>query len=225
MRNEQFRRELQRALTSEREQVLSASLPLSPSLCLSVSLSPCRSFSLSPFLSLPHQRERTGSEPRHLKLPDPSKLRVNPRAAESPHPRERTGSQPRHLKLPAPSKLRVNPRERERFFPFSHNAHPSARERGRERARDGVREDERWRERDGKRERELQNAHTSEREQVLNPAREREFFIDNLLVRIHGIIVTIRWTGLAPWEFGFPFPGSLTSTFLGTPPPKVARPQ
>jgi len=30
---------------------------------------------------------------------------------------------------------------------------------------------------------------------------EREFFIDNLLVRIHSIIVMIRWTGLAPWEF------------------------
>ena len=38
---------------------------------------------------------------------------------------------------------------------------------------------------------------------------EREFFIDNLLVRTHFIIVMIRWTGLAPWEFGFPFPGSL----------------
>ena len=35
---------------------------------------------------------------------------------------------------------------------------------------------------------------------------EREFFIDNLLVRIHFIIVMIRWTGLAPWEFEFPFP-------------------
>jgi len=45
--------------------------------------------------------------------------------------------------------------------------------------------------------------------------REREFFIDNLLVRIHFIIVMIRWTGLAPWEFEFPFPGSFTSTFLG----------
>jgi len=43
---------------------------------------------------------------------------------------------------------------------------------------------------------------------------EREFFIGNLLVRIHFIIVMIRWTGLAPWEFEFPFPGSLTSTFL-----------
>ena len=30
-----------------------------------------------------------------------------------------------------------------------------------------------------------------------------EFFIDNLLVRIHFIIVMIRWTGLAPWEFEF----------------------
>ena len=44
--------------------------------------------------------------------------------------------------------------------------------------------------------------------------RERDFFIDNLLVRIHFIIVMIRWTGLAPWEFVFTFPGSLTSTFL-----------
>ena len=43
---------------------------------------------------------------------------------------------------------------------------------------------------------------------------EREFFIANLLVRIHFIIVMIRWTGLAPWEFEFPFPGSLTNTFL-----------
>ena len=43
---------------------------------------------------------------------------------------------------------------------------------------------------------------------------ERELSIDNLLVRIHFIIVMIRWTGFAPWEFEFPFPGSLTSTFL-----------
>ena len=27
---------------------------------------------------------------------------------------------------------------------------------------------------------------------------ERDFFIDNLLVRIHFIVVMIRWTGLAP---------------------------
>ena len=46
---------------------------------------------------------------------------------------------------------------------------------------------------------------------------KREFFIDNLLVRVHFIIVMIRWTGLAPWEFEFPFPGSLTSTQTLTP--------
>ena len=48
----------------------------------------------------------------------------------------------------------------------------------------------------------------------------REFFVDDLLVRIHFIIVMIRGTGLAPWEFKSPFSGSLTSTFLkqdGTP--------
>jgi len=43
---------------------------------------------------------------------------------------------------------------------------------------------------------------------------QREFFIDNLLVRIHLIIVMIRWTGLAPCAFEFPVPGSLVSTFL-----------
>ena len=32
---------------------------------------------------------------------------------------------------------------------------------------------------------------------------------DNLLVRIHFIIKMIWWTGLAPWEFEFPFLGSL----------------
>ena len=40
------------------------------------------------------------------------------------------------------------------------------------------------------------------------------FFIDNVLVRIQLIIEMIWWTGLAPWEFEFPFPGSLASTFL-----------
>ena len=34
------------------------------------------------------------------------------------------------------------------------------------------------------------------------------------LVRIHFIFVMSRWTGLAPWEFESPFPGSLISTFL-----------
>ena len=42
----------------------------------------------------------------------------------------------------------------------------------------------------------------------------QEFFIDNLLVRIQFIVVMTGWTGLAPWEFEFPFPDSLTSTFL-----------
>ena len=45
---------------------------------------------------------------------------------------------------------------------------------------------------------------------------KRKWFNDNLLVRINFIIVTIRWTGLVPWDFGFPFPGSLTSTCLAT---------
>jgi len=52
-------------------------------------------------------------------------------------------------------------------------------------------------------------------ERVLQPqphlrAGEREFFIDNLLVRIYFIIVMIRWTGLAPWEFELP-PGACTA--------------
>ena len=46
-------------------------------------------------------------------------------------------------------------------------------------------------------------------------SREREFINDNLLVRIHFIVEMIWWTGLAPWEFEFPFPGSLISPFLG----------
>ena len=41
--------------------------------------------------------------------------------------------------------------------------------------------------------------------------KERECFIDNLLVRIHRCF---WWTGLAPWEFEFPVPGSLISTLL-----------
>ena len=49
---------------------------------------------------------------------------------------------------------------------------------------------------------------------LLPTPEEREFFIDNLLVRVHFIIVMTRLTGLAPWEFEFPFPGRLTSTFL-----------
>ena len=43
---------------------------------------------------------------------------------------------------------------------------------------------------------------------------EREFVVENLLVRIHFIIVMMRWTGLAPWEVECLLLGSLTSTFL-----------
>ena len=42
---------------------------------------------------------------------------------------------------------------------------------------------------------------------------EEEFSMDNLTVRIRLIIEMIWWTGLALWEFEFPFPGSLRSTF------------
>jgi len=48
-----------------------------------------------------------------------------------------------------------------------------------------------------------------------HPYRERVLY--TVLVRIHLMIVMFRWTGLAPWVFEFPFPGSLTSTFLGHP--------
>jgi len=54
---------------------------------------------------------------------------------------------------------------------------------------------------------------------------ERELFIDNLLVRIHFIVVMIRWTGLAPREFEFPFPGNLTSTFLAPAEKEELNPQ
>ena len=43
---------------------------------------------------------------------------------------------------------------------------------------------------------------------------ERDFFFDNLLVRMRFIMAMIWWTGLAPWEFESPFPGSLSSSFL-----------
>ena len=45
--------------------------------------------------------------------------------------------------------------------------------------------------------------------------REREFFIDNLPVRVQVIIVMIGWTGRAPWVFELSVPGGLTSIFLG----------
>ena len=43
---------------------------------------------------------------------------------------------------------------------------------------------------------------------------EKEILIDNSLVRIHFIVEMIWWTGLAPWKFELPFPGSLIYTFL-----------
>jgi len=60
---------------------------------------------------------------------------------------------------------------------------------------------------------------------MIQSLREREFFIHNLLVRIHFIIVMIRWTGLAPWEF----PGAGDSIiqslrFTGVPRSKETAP-
>ena len=46
--------------------------------------------------------------------------------------------------------------------------------------------------------------------------REREFFFDNLLVRIYFIIEMIWLTSLVPRELEFTFSGSLTSTFQGS---------
>jgi len=75
------------------------------------------------------------------------------------------------------------------------------------------RERERMGERERGRERESEREHLLSAENL--PEQKRHFFIDNLLVRIHFIFVMNRWTGLAPWEFEFLFPGSLTSTSLG----------
>ena len=50
---------------------------------------------------------------------------------------------------------------------------------------------------------------------------ERDFFINNLLVLIHFIVVMMRWTGLAPWETEFSVPDSGSSTFLLCPPPSL----
>ena len=54
-------------------------------------------------------------------------------------------------------------------------------------------------------------AATKARQKREAEVQDREFCIGNLLLRIHFIVVMIRWTGLAPWELEFPFPGSLTS--------------
>jgi len=62
---------------------------------------------------------------------------------------------------------------------------------------------------------ESQDAHHTRRQVLYPGGLARDFFTDNLLVRVHFIVVKIRWNGLAPWEFEFPFPGSRTSTFPG----------
>ena len=43
---------------------------------------------------------------------------------------------------------------------------------------------------------------------------ERDFCFDNLLVRIHFIVETVWWAGLAPCVYALSFSGSLTSTVL-----------
>ena len=43
--------------------------------------------------------------------------------------------------------------------------------------------------------------------------REREFFIHNLLIRIHFVIEMMWWMGLATWRFEIHFQGHLISTF------------
>ena len=59
--------------------------------------------------------------------------------------------------------------------------------------------------------------------------REREFFVDEQLVRIHFITEMVQRTGLAPWVFELPFPGILKSRQGGTGRsdlrPPVLRPQ
>ena len=40
---------------------------------------------------------------------------------------------------------------------------------------------------------------------------------------MHFVVVMIRFTGLAPWEFESPCPGSLTSTFLRGYPGAVSQ--
>ena len=49
---------------------------------------------------------------------------------------------------------------------------------------------------------------------IISRTAEREFLVDNLLVRIDFIIEMIWWTGLAPWELESPFHGRyLTSLY------------
>ena len=50
---------------------------------------------------------------------------------------------------------------------------------------------------------------------VINTEKERDFFIDNQLIRVRCITGMILRAGRVPWgSCEFPFPSSLTSTFL-----------
>jgi len=92
------------------------------------------------------------------------------------------------------------------------------------RERERVRERERERERGRRTSREVPVA----RDRALQlvhiplPLPNRDFFIDNLLVRIHFIIVIIRWTGLAPWES--PKTERCSSSMSHSPCPPCHRP-
>ena len=55
----------------------------------------------------------------------------------------------------------------------------------------------------------LHTGHSALHYPTLRCCKERQFFVDNLMVPIHFIIEMIWWTSLAPWEFEFSFLGSL----------------
>ena len=78
----------------------------------------------------------------------------------------------------------------------------------RERRREGGRE--------GGRERSNKRALVP-RHNVQRPCPKRECLIGIILARVHFTIETIWWTGLAPWEFESPFPGTFASTFPALP--------
>ena len=76
---------------------------------------------------------------------------------------------------------------------------------GRRRKRDAEEREERRRWLLGQKKKDEEEDTTADAQAHPLAEREREFFIDSLLVRIHFIIMMIRWTGLAPLEFEFPF--------------------
>ena len=59
----------------------------------------------------------------------------------------------------------------------------------------------------------------------LPPEREREFVIDDQLVRIHSITRMIQRTSLAPWVCEFTFSGSIRSIFPRLPPETPPKPE